>query len=67
MCNKHIIEVFVHEDEAEDETELAWLSERRAREHAINCLDLLFYPEKLEKMAGQGLREGFEDAGSLKT
>lgn len=66
MVNKHILEVFVHEDEAKDEKELAWLSESRAREHAINCLDLLFNPEKLEKLAGKGLREGFEDAGSLK-
>ena len=67
MCNKHIIEVFVHEDEAKDEKELAWLADMRAREHAINCLDLLFNPEKLTKMAGKGFREGFEDAGSLKT
>ncbi len=67
MSNKHILEVFVHEDEANDEKELAWLSDRRAREHAINCLDLLFNPKNLEKMAGKGLREGYEDAGSLKT
>ena len=67
MCNKHIIEVFVHEDEAKDEKELAWLADMRAREHAINCSDLLFNPEKLTKMAGKGFREGFEDAGSLKT
>jgi riboflavin synthase len=42
LCNKHIIEVFVHEDEAEDEKTLAWLADQRSREHAINCLDLLF-------------------------
>jgi len=66
MCNKHIIEVFVHEDEAEDEKELAWLANRRSREHAINVLDLLFKPENLIKQAGQGLREGFEDAGTLR-
>lgn len=66
MCSKHIIEVFVHEDEAQDEKELAWLAERRAREHAINVLDLLFKPENLVKQAGKGLREGFEDAGTLR-
>ena len=66
MTNKHILEVFVHEDEGKDEKELAWLADRRAREHAINCLDLLFKPEKLIKKAGKGLREGFEDAGPLK-
>jgi len=66
MCNKHIIEVFVHEDEAENEKELAWLAEQRAREHALNVLDLLFNPEKLTKNAGRGLRQGFEDAGAIK-
>jgi len=66
LCNKHILEVFVHEDEAEDEKELAWLADRRSREHAINVLDLLFKPEKLVKQAGQGLREGFEDAGPVR-
>jgi len=66
LCNKHIIEVFVYEDEAKDEKELAWLAERRAREHALNVLNLLFKPEKLTKKAGMGLREGFEDVGPLK-
>ena len=67
MCNKHILEVFVHEDEAKDEKELAWLADRRAREHALNALDLLFHPENLTKQAGRGLREGFEDAGFLRS
>jgi len=66
MCNKHILEVFVYEDEAKDENELAWLADRRAREHALNALDLIFKPENLIKKAGMGLREGFEDAGPLK-
>jgi riboflavin synthase len=66
MCNKHILEVFVHEDEADDEKELAWLAENRSREHALNALDLLFKPENLVKKAGKGLREGFEDAGPLR-
>ncbi|EMR74100.1 riboflavin synthase alpha chain [Thermoplasmatales archaeon SCGC AB-539-N05] len=65
LCNKHVLEVFVHEDETSDEKELAWLADRRAREHALNALDLLFKPENLTKNAGKGLREGFEDAGSL--
>lgn len=66
MTNKHILEVFVHEDEGADEKELAWLADRRAREHAINALDLLFKPENLTKKAGKGLREGFKDAGPLR-
>ena len=67
MCNKHILEVFVHEDEAEGEKELGWLADRRTREHALNALDLLFDPENLTKNAGRGLREGFEDAGPLRS
>jgi riboflavin synthase len=67
MCNKHILEVFVHEDETKDEKELSWLADKRSREHALNALDLLFHPENLTKQAGKGLREGFEDAGSLRS
>jgi len=65
LTNKHVIEVFVHEDEAKDERELAWLAERRAREHAVNAYDLMFRPEKLESNAGSGLRQGFDDAGTI--
>jgi riboflavin synthase len=67
MCNKHILEVFVHEDEAKDEKELSWLADKRSREHALNVLDLLFKPKKLVKKAGKGLREGFEDTGPLRS
>ena len=65
ITNKHIIEVFVHEDEAESEKELIWLMDRRAREHAINVYKMLFKSESLTKEAGSGLRQGFEDAGSI--
>ena len=65
-CNKHIIEVFVHEDEGNDDKELAWLADRRAREHALNVLDLLFRPQNLTSQAGKGQREGFEDVEPLK-
>ncbi len=67
MCNKHVIEVFVYEDEAKDEKELARLADKRAREHALNTLNLLFHPQRLTKNTGKGLREGFEDAGPLKS
>ena len=55
MTNTHIIEVFVHEDEGKDEKELAWLADRRTREHAV----------RLTARAGQGLRQGFEDKGPV--
>ena len=66
MTNTHVIEVFVHEDEAEDDRELAFLADRRAREHAINVFNLLFRPEALTRNAGKGLRQGFGDAGTVK-
>jgi riboflavin synthase len=66
LTNKHIIEVFVFEDEAETEKELAELAERRAREHALNVYKLLFKPKELEKLAGTGQREGGPDVGPLR-
>lgn len=65
LTNRHIVEVFVHEDEAKDAKELAWLAERRAREHAVNAYDLVFKPERLAKRAGKGLRQGREDVGPI--
>jgi riboflavin synthase len=65
LTNKHILEVFVHEDETKDEEELARVCKNRAREHAQNLMRLLFHPEKLTEMAGTGQREGFEDKGPL--
>ncbi len=63
--NRHILGVFVYEDEAKGEKELARLAEKRSREHAINAFNLIFHPEKLTGRAGSGQREGFEDAGPL--
>ncbi len=65
MTNTHIIEVFVHEDEASDEGELAFLAERRSREHALNVHKLLFRPQDLRRNAGKGKRQGFKDAGPV--
>jgi riboflavin synthase len=63
MTNTHIIEFFVHE---KDEKELAFLMDRRTREHALNVIKLLFKPDKLIQEAGTGQRQGFEDAGPLR-
>jgi len=61
----HVIEVFVHESEADSDDELCWLAERRSREHALNVINLLFHPGRLERQAGTGQREGYEDAEPL--
>ncbi len=66
MKGKHIIEVFVYEDEAPSDKELAKLAEKRAKEHAENVFRLLFKSDELKKMAGTGQREGGPDAGPLR-
>ncbi len=63
MTNTHIIEVFVHEDEAKNAAELVWLAEQRTREHAVNVIKLALYPDELMKDAGTGQRQGFPDIG----
>ena len=68
LTSTHIIEVFVYEDEVKGrkEKELAGLADRRAREHAQNVIKMLFKPREMEREAGMGKREGFEDAGPLR-
>ncbi|MGZ4902697.1 MAG: riboflavin synthase [Halobacteriota archaeon] len=63
MTNKHIIEVFVYEDEAPNEKELARLADARTREHAQNVYKLL--SNRLISEAGKGKREGFEDVAPI--
>ena len=60
-----ILEVFVHEDEASDPKVLASVFENRSRKHARNAYWMLFEPEQLRRRAGQGIRQGFDDAGPL--
>lgn len=66
MANKHIIEVFVHADEAKNERELFEITKNRTEKHAMNALALLKGKEALSKFAGQGRRQGKDDEGSLK-
>jgi len=65
MTNTHIIEVFVHEDEADNERDLAKLAHERSSDHAENAYWLLFDRKKLEKRAGTGRRQGYDSVGML--
>jgi riboflavin synthase len=67
MTNTPILEVFVHEDESDDPEVLAEVCKDRARKHARNAYWMLYEPEQLTKRAGQGVRQGFADAGPLLT
>ena len=66
MTSTAILEVFVHEDESDDPEVLAQVFENRSRSHARNAYWMLFDPDQLRRRAGQGIRQGFEDAGPLR-
>jgi len=63
---KPIVECFVFEGEAAGARELEELGRRRAEEHALNAYAMLFRPRELARHAGEGLRQGFPDAGPVR-
>ncbi len=66
LTGKLLIDVTVHEDEAEDPERLKEIAIDRARKHAVNLAVLLEKgPSYLSKMAGMGLRQGYPDVGPL--
>jgi riboflavin synthase len=65
MTSTHILEVFVHENEEDDPAKLAEVCVNRSRKHALNAYWMLYEPERLTRQAGQGIRQGYEDAGPL--
>ncbi|MCL4365245.1 MAG: riboflavin synthase [Candidatus Marsarchaeota archaeon] len=66
MEGKHILEVFVHVDEAGSDRELSEICRNRASRHAQNALWLLFDQATLRKRAGTGRRQGKADEGPLR-
>ena len=66
MTNKHILEVFVHMDEAKTEKEIHSIAKNRAEKHALNALALLKGKNELAQYAGMGRRQGKEDEGPIK-
>ena len=65
LTNKHILKVFIHMDEAKDDKELISITHNRVYKHTQNALALLKGKEMLSKDAGKGIRQGFEDEGSI--
>ncbi len=63
--SKHIVEIFVHLDEAKDARELEAVCRNRCSEHALNALALLRGPTALTSKAGTGQRQGFADVGDV--
>lgn len=65
MTGKHIIEVFVHENEAWSDAEFLEICENRVRKHVHNAVLLVTDPQALIKNAGNGIRQGKEDEGPV--
>ena len=65
MTSTHILEVFVHELEEDEPAKLAAVCIDRARKHALNAYWMLYEPEQLARRAGQGVRQGYGDAGPI--
>ncbi len=66
MTQKHIIEVFVHMDEAKNNKELKSIAINRASKHTLNALALLKGKTTLTPNAGTGRRQGKGDVGGLR-
>jgi len=62
---KHVIDVTVHEDEAEEPRKLKEIAVDRARKHAENLYLLLRKPDELTRRAGTGQRQGYPSPGPL--
>lgn len=64
LTDKHILEVFVHLDEAENK-KLIEITKNRTYDHTINAIKLLKGPTTLSNKAGKGIRQGFENSGPM--
>ncbi len=66
LTSRHVVDVTVHEDEAEDPEELVKIAKDRAEKHARNLVLLVRDGGgALAPFAGKGLRQGYGHAGPL--
>ena len=65
FTNVHILKVFIHERETQDESKLLQVATDRTEKHALNALSLLKGKNELTPFAGSGKRQGGKDAGSI--
>ncbi len=66
MTSTHILEIFIHPDEAKNAKELFQIAKSRAEKHTLNALDLLESKTALAEYSGSGRRQGKEDEGPIK-
>ncbi|MBI2140678.1 riboflavin synthase [Candidatus Woesearchaeota archaeon] len=65
-ANRHILEVFIHQDEAMTEKELYEIARRRTYSHTLNALALLKGKTTLTPKAGMGIRQGKDNVGPIR-
>lgn len=66
LTSKHIIDVTIHEDEADNIDKLKEIAIDRVVKHSKNLVKLIRDGENsLTPFAGKGLRQGYKDAGSI--
>ena len=65
QTNKHVLEIFVHFDEAKDDKEIYNIAKKRTEKHTINALELLKGKTSLSEHAGTGKRQGKDDEGQI--
>ncbi len=66
ICSKHILKVFFHVKEAEnDEERQKEICTDRVQKHTINAIKLTESKTALTNSAGQGKRQGYNDAGKI--
>ena len=68
LTGKIVIDVTVHENEADDPSELEEIALHRAEAHARNLVLMLTRgPQALTRWAGMGKRQGYPDVGPLRS
>jgi riboflavin synthase len=66
LTSKHVIDVTIHEDEADDIDKLKEIAIDRVIKHSKNLVKLVRDGENsLTPYAGKGLRQGYKDAGPI--
>ncbi len=66
LTDKHVIEAFVHENEAWGGREFREICENRVRKHVHNAVLLAKDPSALIEQAGKGIRQGKGDEGPVR-
>jgi len=66
MTNKHILKVFFHEKETQNEQKQKEIALDRAKKHTLNAIALLKGKEELTLSAGLGKRQGYDNAREIK-